>query len=171
MKPCAPITKMFTPRLFSRELAQPRHVAPSDAARCAASSPIRFRKHRSANTAEREIRMNSWKQPATAALVSGSLAAVTSTAALAPAARPKSRDRLRPRTQSVIGCTASAPRGRIASRGVTTVVGYATHHVASLFWAFLYEKFFAARRARATPATLVGDAIAVAAVACFVDTN
>jgi len=113
--------------------------------------------------------MKFWKQPTTAALVSGWLAAVTSTAALAACGAAEISRPVAP-TNAVshwfYGERAARQDGFSWRH---TVVGYATHHVASLFWAFLYEKFFADRRARATPARLVGDAVAVAAVACFVD--
>jgi len=113
--------------------------------------------------------MESWKEPATAALVSGSLAAVTSTAALAACGATEISRPLAP-TNAVshwLFGERAARQDRFSWRH--TVVGYATHHVASLFWAYLYEKFFSARRSRATPVRLVGDAVGVAAVACFVD--
>ena len=113
--------------------------------------------------------MNSWKKPAAAALVSGSLAAVTSTAALAARGARETNWPLAP-TNAVshwLFGDEAARQNRFTWRH--TAVGYATHHVASLLWSFLYEKLFAERRARATPRQLVTDAVAVAAVACFVD--
>ena len=113
--------------------------------------------------------MDSWKQPAAAALVSGSLAAVTSTAALAAGGTKETSWPLAP-TNAVshwLFGDEAVRQNRFTWRH--TAVGYATHHAASLFWAFLYEKFFGDRRARATPAQLVTDAVTVAGVACFVD--
>jgi hypothetical protein len=113
--------------------------------------------------------MKSWKQPATAALVSGSLAAVTSTAALAACGATEISRPLAPTNAVSHWFFGERATRQDHFSWRHTVVGYATHHVASLFWAFLYERFFAARRARATPGRIVGDAIAVAGVACFVD--
>jgi hypothetical protein len=49
------------------------------------------------------------------------------------------------------------------------VLGYLTHHAASLFWAAIYEKLFGERRAHKPAVRALGEAAAVAALACFVD--
>jgi hypothetical protein len=113
--------------------------------------------------------MTSWKDSASSALVSGSAAAAISSATLLACG---ARDAARP--LAPVNAVSHWLWGERAIRENRfswrhTVVGYVTHHIASLFWAILYEEFFGARRAHATPGRLVGDAAAVAAVACFVD--
>lgn len=48
-----------------------------------------------------------------------------------------------------------------------TGVGYATHHVATIFWAALFD--LRSNRRDETPATLVRDSVAMAAIAAGVD--
>ena len=49
-----------------------------------------------------------------------------------------------------------------------TVMGYATHHAATIFWAFLFEEWLERRPAR-DAAGLVGDALLMSAVAAVVN--
>ncbi|MGI4953140.1 MAG: hypothetical protein ACRYGM_15155 [Janthinobacterium lividum] len=102
------------------------------------------------------------------ALVSGSLASVGSTIALALAARAEGKAALRP-----INATSHWLHGDGAARheafdGAHTGVGYATNHAACLFWAFFFELWLAGRRRRGTPAMLQ-DAVVMSAVAAAVD--
>jgi hypothetical protein len=50
-----------------------------------------------------------------------------------------------------------------------TLLGYVTHHIASIFWAVFYERWFGRSAERGDVSTAVAGGIAVAAVACFVD--
>jgi hypothetical protein len=114
--------------------------------------------------------MNDWKDAARDALVSGSVASVTSTAALmlfgaAAIGRPFAP------TNAVSHWVhgASATRAdRFSWRH--TVTGYLTHHCASVFWALLHEKLFgSAAAARRGALRALGDATATATVAWVVD--
>lgn len=111
--------------------------------------------------------MTSWRQALRRAVVSGSAASAASTAALAVCGRHE------------IG-SAAAPTNAIShwlwgERALRhdgaslrhTLLGYGIHHLASIFWAALYEKY-AAPAARSTPEVLAAAA-AVSAIACFVD--
>jgi len=79
------------------------------------------------------------------ALVSGTVASVTSSAALALLAKAEGRNAVQP-----LNATSHWVHGEDAGsvREVDldhTAVGYATHHAASVFWAFLFESLQAAR--------------------------
>lgn len=50
-----------------------------------------------------------------------------------------------------------------------TVVGYLTHHAASVFWGVLYAKAGGAREEAKRPAAAIAGTAAAASVACFVD--
>jgi hypothetical protein len=52
---------------------------------------------------------------------------------------------------------------------VYTVVGYLTHHAASIFWAVLHAKAWGARREAKEPLPAAVGAVAASGVACFVD--
>jgi hypothetical protein len=113
--------------------------------------------------------MKPWKDAARDALVSGSAASVLSTAALATCGAAEVGRPLAP-TNAVshwlFGARATRAN-RFSWRH--TVLGYLTHHSASVFWALWYEKLFGARRPRETAAQALGDAAAIALLACFVD--
>lgn len=103
----------------------------------------------------------------TAALVAGSIASVTSTLALALAGRAELRNAVAPvngPSQWVWG--PDAPwRNRLSARH--TAVGYGIHHLASVFWALLFEKLRPRRRGD-VPGELAAAAL-TAAVANMVD--
>lgn len=50
-----------------------------------------------------------------------------------------------------------------------TVLGALTNQAASVFWAYVHERLFAARRRRATLPRVVGEAVATSALACAID--
>jgi hypothetical protein len=50
-----------------------------------------------------------------------------------------------------------------------TLLGYAIHHVASVFWAAFYERWFGDRVRRGDVAGALRGGATVAALACFVD--
>jgi hypothetical protein len=114
--------------------------------------------------------MNDWKSAARDALVSGSAASVMSTAALMALGDAELGRPLAP-TNAVshwfFGAAATRA-DRFSFRH--TVVGYVTHHVASLFWALCHERLFGgASAARKGPVPALAGAAATAALACFVD--
>ncbi len=102
------------------------------------------------------------------AIISGTAASLTSTAALAGLARLEGRGALQP-----VNATSHWLNGRTAG-AVTradlshTLVGYATHHAATLFWAVLFESWIAPRRPLAAQ-TRLRDAVAMSAIAALVD--
>ena len=103
-----------------------------------------------------------------AALVTGSVASLTSFVGLAIAAEATGRAPLRP-----INATSHWLNGDFAglSGGVDgrrTGIGIATNHAACLFWALPFMAW-QRRRPAATPAALMGDAVLMAAVAAAVD--
>jgi hypothetical protein len=112
------------------------------------------------------VRRFAWDQAARAALLSGSAASLLSSLALAWRGRREVHDAAAPLngpSQWVWGTQAPYARGFSVRH---TVVGYAIHHVASIFWALAYER---CRPKAARPASAVAAAVAIAATASFVD--
>lgn len=113
--------------------------------------------------------MKSWRAALQDAVVSGTAASITSTAVLAGSGLVEAGHPLAP-TNAVShwywGDRATR-QNRFTWR--FTVLGYVTHHAASIFWAALYEKLFGDRRAGRSPLVVLAQAEAVAALACFVD--
>ena len=102
------------------------------------------------------------------ALVSGTAASITSSAALALLAKADGRNAVQP-----LNATSHWLHGEDAGsvREVDlnhTAVGYATHHAASIFWAFLFKSLQAARPERSASRTAKNAAI-VTAIAAVVD--
>jgi hypothetical protein len=111
----------------------------------------------------------SWRAAATGALVSGSAAAVASTAALAALGRRETGSAFAPTNATsrwVHGDDAALHDEPDARH---TLVGYAIHHMASLFWATIYERWFGDARDRGEVGTALGGGALVAGIACFVD--
>ena len=112
--------------------------------------------------------MTGWAKTLRFALLSGTVASVTSTLALALLARAEGKGALQP-----VNATshwrngeqaASVRRAELAH----TAVGYATHHAATVFWAVLFERWVGARRPAAV-LPLARAARAMSAVAAAVD--
>ena len=114
-------------------------------------------------------RRKPWREAARDALTSGTVAAVTSTAALAAAG---SRE-----TGSVVAPTNAISHWLRGDRAALqdepsleyTLVGHVTHHVASIFWATFYERWFGVAKDRGDVAPALAGGLAVSALACFVD--
>jgi hypothetical protein len=112
---------------------------------------------------------NRWDRALRDAVVSGTIAAVTSTAALAAAGRMETGSAVAP-TNAIshwIFGDSAASRNEPSARH--TLVGYAIHHGASVFWALVYERLFGRHTANGDPARALGAGLAVSALACFVD--
>lgn len=110
-----------------------------------------------------------WRRAAADALVSGSIASVASTLALAALGRREAGSAFAPTNATSHWIHGDEAARRDDPSLSHTAVGYAIHHGASLFWATFYERWFGERRNRGdVPAALLGGA-AVAALACFVD--
>lgn len=112
--------------------------------------------------------MAGWATTLRFALASGAIASVTSTVALALAARAEGKGALQPVNSTshwLNGPQAASFRGADLAH---TAVGYATHHAATAFWAVLFERWVGARRPVAA-LPLVPDALVMSAVAAAVD--
>jgi hypothetical protein len=112
--------------------------------------------------------MTPWTHALRNALVSGSFAAVTSTAALAALGKRDSGDAAAP-----INAISHWFWGDRAARVTDvdlrhTLAGYLTHHAAAIFWAVFFERWFGERARDDDRAALVGGA-ATAALAATVD--
>ena len=112
--------------------------------------------------------MADWTRLLRRAAVSGTLASVTSTVALAALARLEGKGGLQP-----VNSTSHWLNGEKAASATRadldhTAVGYATHHAATMFWAVLFERWLDGRPPRG-PAAMARDAIALSALAALVD--
>jgi hypothetical protein len=113
--------------------------------------------------------MKSWAQAAKDAWWSGSVASVVSTVVLALRGHRETGHPFAP--TNAIGHWFFGERAKREVRPSVryTASGYATHHIASVFWAAFYERWFGERAQRGDVPAAVGGGIAVAALACFVD--
>ena len=107
-------------------------------------------------------------KPLARALVSGTFASLATTVALTVLSRGAGRPAVAP-----INATSHWIHGDEAARAPTldvsrTLVGYATHHASSMFWAYLFERM-AGLRGRPGAPVLFRNAAAIAAVAAVVD--
>jgi hypothetical protein len=112
---------------------------------------------------------NGWRDAMRNAAVSGSIAALTSTAALMAAGRRETGSALAP-TNAVshwIWGDRAARHDEPSAR--YTLVGYTIHHLASVFWAVVYQRLLGRSADRGVPGRAVAGGLAVAALACFVD--
>jgi hypothetical protein len=108
-----------------------------------------------------------WKSAVKRATVSGAVASVLSTAALAMCGRLERGDTSGPvngPSQWIFGRRAAYERGPSVRH---TIVGYAVHHVAATGWSLLYEMWRG--RSRDSMNARLARAGATAALACFVD--
>ncbi|HEY8124438.1 MAG TPA: hypothetical protein VIF88_03335 [Methylocystis sp.] len=99
------------------------------------------------------------------ALVTGSVASVISTAALAALAKLEGRGALEPTSHWLWG---RKSRGRRDVDAAHTAVGYATHHASAVFWALPFEAWLAMQPPRST-FELIGDAAMMSGIAATVD--
>jgi hypothetical protein len=112
--------------------------------------------------------MDRWLRIGLSALVTGTAASVASTAALALLARAEGKSAVQPTNATshwLHGDSAASHRRPDAAH---TLVGYATHHASTLFWAVPFEVWLASR----PPHTTVGllrDACAMSAIAAAID--
>ena len=102
------------------------------------------------------------------AMVSGTVATATSAAALALLASAEGKGMAQPLNATshwLYGDEAAGFRHRDIDH---TIVGYATHHAATTFWALVFEAWLARRPVR-EPLAIAGGAAAVSALAAVVD--
>ena len=112
--------------------------------------------------------MATWAKTLKRAFVSGSVASITSTVALALLARSEGKGALQPLNSTSHWLNGSQAADVEGADLAHTVMGYATHHAATIFWAFLFEEWLERRPAR-DAAGLVGDALLMSAVAAVVN--
>ena len=112
--------------------------------------------------------MKSWVDTAASALISGTAASLAMTAALALLAKKEGKGALQP-TNSTSHWLHGEEASSIRSLDVShTGLGYGTHHVSALFWAFIFERWLATRPRR-TPLLMLRDAAAMSTIAAVVD--
>ena len=112
--------------------------------------------------------MSRWTRALRPAAVSGTAASVTSTLALAWLAHLEGHGALQPVNSTshwLHGPSAAEVRRFDLSH---TLVGYLTHHAATLFWAVLFERWIGPRRTLAARIVL-RDALVLSALAALVD--
>lgn len=102
------------------------------------------------------------------ALVSGSVAALTSAAVASWCGRKDAGHAAGPLNAVSHIAWGGSARSHARDDGVNTVVGFALHHGASIFWALGFEAVFGRRAERSVPDALIGGA-ATAATAYVVD--
>jgi hypothetical protein len=113
--------------------------------------------------------MSHWRRAAIDGCVSGTIAALTSTAALTACGWIERRRPAAPNnapSQWIWGEHASYET-RATLRH--TIVGFAVHHAMSIFWAVLHERTFGAPPRAIGPLKPVAQGLATAAVASVVD--
>jgi hypothetical protein len=102
------------------------------------------------------------------ALVTGSVASVASTIALAALAKAEGKSAVRP-TNSTSHWLHGDDAGHQENVDFAhTGVGFATHHASALFWALPFEAWLASNPPRSR-AELLGDAAVMSAIAAAVD--
>ena len=102
------------------------------------------------------------------ALVSGTVAAATSTVALALRARAEGRGAAQPLNATshwLYGPEAADFRDGDVDH---TIVGFGTHHAATIFWALFFEASLAIRPT-GNPVAIMGRAATIATLAAIVD--
>lgn len=109
-----------------------------------------------------------WTRTVQRAAVSGSVAAVVSTIALAALGRRDAGAALAPINAVSHWYWGDRATRRDEASVKYTLPGYVTHHGASIFWALFFERLFG-RRARRDPATALATGAAVATLAAVVD--
>jgi hypothetical protein len=113
--------------------------------------------------------MESWNSAIKRAIVPGSSASVLSTVALAALGKSEAGSMSAP-TNAIshwLWGEKAARQDTVSSR--YTLVGYVIHHASSTFWAVLFEKTMGECLDKKDPVFTVTAAMAVSAVACFVD--
>jgi hypothetical protein len=114
-------------------------------------------------------RRKPWREAGRDALASGTGGALLSTAALAARGRAEAGSAVAPTNAISHWFWGDRAARQDAPSARYTLVGYVTHHIASIFWAVFYERWFGRAAERGDVPTAVAGGLGVAAVACFVD--
>ena len=113
--------------------------------------------------------MKAWRDALRDGAVTGSVASLLSTAVLAVRGERESGSRYAPTnavSHWIWGDEAAKHNEADLSH---TAAGYAIHHASSTLWAVVYEKLFGDRADRKETGPALAGAVAVSALACFVD--
>ncbi len=113
--------------------------------------------------------MTWWKRALDEAIISGSIASIASTVALAVAGRRENGHPAAPvnAISHWVWDREALYKDRTTARH--TLTGYLVHHGASLFWATLHARAWGDRPQATQLAPALASATATAALACFVD--
>lgn len=104
----------------------------------------------------------------TSALITGTVASIATTAALALLARTEGKGAVQ-RTNSTSHWLHGQEAGSIGEVDAAhTLIGYGTHHISAIFWALPFEAWLATRPTRTAGQTLT-DATMMSAIAAVVD--
>ena len=109
-----------------------------------------------------------WARTFRRAAFSGTCAALTSSAALASAARLEGKGALQPLNATSHWLNGDRAGSREGADLTHTAVGYATHHAATVFWATFFEAWLA-RRPPLGRLPLLRNALVLSAIAAAVD--
>ena len=102
------------------------------------------------------------------AAITGTVASLTTTAALAALAKAEGKGALQP-TNSTSHWLHGEEAGHVdRADAAHTLVGYGTHHASAFFWALPFEAWLAMRPPRST-SELLSDAAVMAGIAAAVD--
>lgn len=113
--------------------------------------------------------MHAWKKAIREGLVSGAIASVLSTAALALAGRRQNEDSAAPVNAISHWFWGDRALRKDGPSWHYTATGYLVHHVASVFWATIHARAWADVRPQRPPAAVIASSTAASAVACLVD--
>jgi hypothetical protein len=113
--------------------------------------------------------MKEWRRAGRAALVSGSVASVVSTAMAALCGRQETGSAVAPTNATSHWVWGDRAARQDAPSVRYTALGYLIHHAAAVFWATFFERWFGRARERGDVRATVGGAVLVAALACVVD--
>lgn len=113
--------------------------------------------------------MTPWSHALQRSLVSGSIASVASTAALAVLGQREQGSACAATNATSHWFHGDEAFARNDFSAGHTLLGYATHHAGAVFWAVLYEKWFGDRAPQRSFLRNFGNAAAVSALAAFID--
>lgn len=113
--------------------------------------------------------MKTWKQARHDGAVSGAIASLLSTAVLAVQGQRETGSPFAPTNAISHWIWGDHAADHDEANKRHTLVGYAIHHAASTLWAVCYEKWFGDQVSRKNIVPAAAGAVAVSALACFVD--
>jgi len=115
-----------------------------------------------------ELTMTGWARTLDFAVASGTVASVVSTVSLGLLARAEGKGALQPVNATSHWLNGDQAGSFTGADIAHTMVGYATHHAATVFWAVLFERWIGSRRPLA-PLPMLQHALATSVIAAAVD--